>query len=401
MERIRPIYHNKETMIDASSIRGPYPPRKAGRVLRDQIISYLVAARPPIGNRFLADADIARLCGLSYNTVRRALQHLHRQGWLDRRVGSGTFIGSRVGMPVVAQDHMQDRARSLVRLAVVASETATGPSWWLHRAVLDGLEDAAVEHRYSVELLTVQAGGVVNLQRRIQQGRPDVLVNIMSNREVHCILGLAMHLGIPILSTVSDRAGLGVPVVREDAVGGIRMAAEHLAANGHRRIGLLILVVDDPACSFIHERRRGYLAGLAHAGIEPDEGLVHWVDLSLPLAEQTEALWQYIRRQRPTALLCGNYNTAEPLGCLIRSRRIRVPQALSAIVYDQETEVGRWWGMKPTHVAMPLRLIGRQGGAYARRLAEGKSVPELTRLPCELVMGQSVAPLRAGRTPRR
>ncbi len=381
---------------DAPAIGGPYPSRKAGQTLRERIIAFLVQADPPVGSRFLTDAQIARQSGLSYNTVRRALQHLHRQGWLDRRVGSGTFVGSRVGMPVISQTAIHDRRRSHTRVAVMTSEGTSGPSWWLHRAVLDGVEDAAVEQRYSVELLTGHGNDILNLQRRIQQGRPDALISIMTNRAVHCILGVAMNLGIPLLSTVSSRTGLGVPVVREDAVQGIRLATNHLAALGHRRIGMALLVVDEPTCSFIHERRRGYLEALTALGTEADESLIHWVDLALPLEQRAAAMWHYLRRQKPTAMLCSNYNTAEPLGCLIRDGKIDVPQKLSVVVYDQEAEVARWWGMTPTHVALPLRQIGRLAGEYARRLAEGLAVPELTQLPCELIEGQSTA-RRGGR----
>jgi LacI family transcriptional regulator len=65
--------------------------------------------------------------------------------------------------------------------------------------------------------------------------------------------------------------GVDADTVLGDSAGGAQHLVEHLIALGHRRIGM---ITESGAVSTARDRRRGYEAALAAAGLEADTALV-------------------------------------------------------------------------------------------------------------------------------
>src|SRR5436190_10237114 len=82
----------------AFEVKVPLPARGSAVALREQLVDYLIQHKPAAGARFLSDHELARASGLSRPTVRRALDSLQRDGWIEQRPGIGTFIGPRVNI---------------------------------------------------------------------------------------------------------------------------------------------------------------------------------------------------------------------------------------------------------------------------------------------------------------
>src|SRR6185436_2485518 len=85
-------------MSSTFEITTPLPARGSATALRQQLIEHLERSRPRVGDRFLSDFELTQIARLSRPTVRRALDDLQREGWIERRPGVGTFIGPRAGM---------------------------------------------------------------------------------------------------------------------------------------------------------------------------------------------------------------------------------------------------------------------------------------------------------------
>jgi len=85
-------------MLKAFEISTPLPARGSAMALRRQLVDHLLKIKPGVGERFLSDHELSRIAGLSRPTVRRALDDLEREGWIERRPGIGTFIGPRAGV---------------------------------------------------------------------------------------------------------------------------------------------------------------------------------------------------------------------------------------------------------------------------------------------------------------
>ena len=74
----------------------PLPARGSATALRQQLVEHLLRNRPNVGDRFLSDHELARITRLSRPTVRRALDDLQRDGWIERSA-AGTKESAKDG----------------------------------------------------------------------------------------------------------------------------------------------------------------------------------------------------------------------------------------------------------------------------------------------------------------
>jgi DNA-binding GntR family transcriptional regulator len=81
-------------MNHSFAIHAPLPARGSATALREQLLDHLLRIRPRVGERFLSDHELSRISRLSRPTVRRALDDLQRDGWIERRPGIGTLTGT-------------------------------------------------------------------------------------------------------------------------------------------------------------------------------------------------------------------------------------------------------------------------------------------------------------------
>ncbi len=397
--------------MNGIDLTGPFPSRKASRVLRDRLIHYLASSGASAGSPFFSDAQLMEKSGLSRTTVRKAVDELSMAGWVERRAGVGTFVGPRAEMPRPVfrsggNGGGRDRLET-VRVGVLLHLHAAGGVDFFTRGVLQGLDSAAAEHRLSVELVGDYNACIRTLSKRLERDRADVLIVMPATARHAMQAGAAEALGIPCLLAGSHLHEAGLPVVQEDGEQGAELAVRHLLANGHRRIGLWLSQV--PAI-WAHQRRNGFLRALQENGVEPDERLVFWTPYS-PVAdaacraqlESVPALDAYLREQRPTALILGSSGQhTHTLGEWLNKTRTRVPEELSLVCFDQNYgDYAIFLHRRPTVVALPLYEMGRALArlareAHAAAMRGVSSPPAFVTLPCTLVDGDSVARPREG-----
>src|SRR5689334_6047552 len=120
----------------------PLPPRHSAEALRRQLIDHLIRTSPTVGERFLSDHQLARASNLSRPTVRRALDELQKEGWIERRQGLGTFVGPRAAMlpqaATTATRPATESDRRVVRLALLIHLLGELKDDWYARGVLEG-----------------------------------------------------------------------------------------------------------------------------------------------------------------------------------------------------------------------------------------------------------------------
>jgi LacI family transcriptional regulator len=201
------------------------------------------------------------------------------------------------------------------------------------------------------------------------------------------LIGEAQRQDVPVIGTGTYLMDLHIPTVCEDGAAGAARAVEYLAQQGHTRIGFVQMAFTIP---LVFLRHQGYLTGLRNAGMEEDESLVLWLRWG-DRAEQVDRLRRYLKRCRPTAIVCGSCWPLEFLADLIAAGEVRVPDDLSVINFDQHRRAKEWLGgVAPTTLALPLRAMGRKVAEMAREIVDGRAVPSATLLPCDWVEGASV-----------
>jgi LacI family transcriptional regulator len=382
-------------MSNPFEITTPLPARGSATALRQQLIEHLERSRPRVGDRFLSDFELTQIARLSRPTVRRALDDLQREGWIERRPGVGTFIGPRAGMFLDQPNGHDGKANGgtrqrTVRLALLVHLLGDFVHDWYVAGLIAGIDAAAEETGVSLELLGHRDGEVAAAVRRLGQSKPDVLAFAAPALRHSQLIGEARRLSIPCIGTGTLMASLGLPSIVEDGEDGARRAVKLLVEQGHRRIGLISPTFPLP---WIFQRRNGYLAGLNDAGIEHDEGLTLWLETH-DTPDAAQQLQRYLERRKPTAVLLSSWVIMQTIWQLVRDGGLSIPRDLSVVSFDQHQSMESWMGhVKPTTVNMPLLEMGRRLALMARQVADGKLTdPTPLTLPCPLSLGDSVGP---------
>lgn len=380
-----------------------FPSKDAARSLRGEVLDFLIRTRPEPGTRLATEATLVRLSRLSRSTVRRALDPLEREGWINRKAGAGTFVGQRIRNDGPAENvpatlpatPAHEPARSVVRIAVLIFNIGDLAHDWYTPRILEGIDDVAHEHAVSVELVGDRDGDSDAISRRLENSRPDVLV-CLSNEPRHAfVIRDAQKMGIRCVVAGTPHLGLGVASVSEDNRQSTRLAVQHLINQGHRRIGFAIQRVVEP---WVMERHEAYHDALAEAGIESEESLVHWIRRDDPRsgsAASMESVAQFIRTRQPTAILAASYQPMMYIDRLCRAGRLNVPADLSVVSFEQSPLNGEWQNSGWTYVKFPLREMGRTIANLARDLIAGRQNEKHVVLSAELVPGDTVARVKS------
>src|SRR2546429_2825549 len=132
------------------------------------------------------------------------------------------------------------------------------------------------------------------------------------------------------------------------------MATRHLIELGHRRIGHL--AAGTGISTAVH-RRRGYMAALEEAGIEPDESLI----VESGYFEETgrQAMARLLDLPcPPTAVFAVNDMAAIGAYAAVLDRGLRIPEDVAIVGYNDVPLAGR---LAPplTTLRVPVREFGR------------------------------------------
>jgi DNA-binding LacI/PurR family transcriptional regulator len=167
-----------------------------------------------------------------------------------------------------------------------------------------------------------------------------------------------------------------------DDVRGGELAAEHLLARGHRRIGFIGDEADNPfGFTSSERRRRGLRVALERAGVAADPALErfgrHDRDHARALAEALLGA-----RDRPTAVFAASDTQA--IGVLEAARRLglRVPDDVAVVGFD-DIDVARLLDL--TTVRQPLRQSGARGADLLLSAIEGGARPAAPLEPLAVV----------------
>ncbi len=170
----------------------------------------------------------------------------------------------------------------------------------------------------------------------------------------HELLAEAGAGGTPLVLVNRSFEDGSVPAVTVDDREGIRLAVEHVAALGHRRIGHL---AGPQNVSTGHRRYLGFLEAMRTAGLEVPAGYVSFT-AALTESEGTRASAELLNLQpRVTAVVAGNDRLA--IGCYdtLAAHGLSCPEDVSIVGFNDMPFVDR---LRPplTTVRVPQREIG-------------------------------------------
>jgi GntR family transcriptional regulator of arabinose operon len=296
------------------------------------------------GDKLPSESELCRQFGVSRNSVRQAINSLIHRGFLESRKGVGTFF--------LAQTQQLTRDIGLVCFF-------TGS--YIFPRISRGCDQ--VSHRSGFHLLLNQSEFKYEKEREI--------LARLKNRGVDGILIEPIYPGdgrnnLDLLEDL-ERSGTRIVlldnafpqrefsrVALDDLAGG-RLAASHLWAMGHRRIGVL----SDRAYQPKINRKSGALRFLEAAGAPV---AAEWqLDFEGPVSSGRtfEAIDSFLARgtDRPTAFVCTSDEEAVELLKAAGGRGLRVPEDFSIVSFDN-SELAVLPGISLTSIDHPGQYMG-------------------------------------------
>jgi len=330
----------------------------------------LTSAKPP------TIYEVARRAGVSIATVSRSMRDPElvadaTRARVQAAVDELNFRPSRLGRSLAEGRHA---ANGIVFPDLV------GP---YYAEVVLAYEEAASELGRSVLILATHgrrdaAEAVLELAARVDG------MAIMGNTVDDGVVRAIAATGLPLVLLARPPVK-GVDTVRTRNEETAAALAGHLAAHGHERIAFL---GDPSASSDVAGRLAGLAEGLRAAGLPAPEVVPASLDMA---GGEAAARGLLARRVRPTAIVCGNDETALGAHLAAESAGLCVPADLVLTGWD-DIFAARYAGLTTVH--QPMRELGATAARWLHeRIADRQQDPgrpvRRRVLPTRLVIRRS------------
>jgi DNA-binding LacI/PurR family transcriptional regulator len=330
------------------------------------------------GRRRPAMHDVAKLAGVSHQTVSRVL---NRHPSVSPRTRA---------LVLAAIDELGYRPNSAARTLVTGrSKTlgliTTGGALYGPMSMLYGVEAAAREKGYMLTVASVGNGEADSVERALatleKEGVEGIVVIAPLTWMGEPLASHARHL--PLVAVESSLSAT-IPVVSVDQVAGASLATQHLLDLGHATVWH----VTGPAGWYeSQDRITGWSQTLTRAGVEQPP-VLHgdWSPQSGYEAGQILS-----RMPEVTAIFVANDPMALGVLRALHERGRSVPGEVSVVGYDDIPESG-YFNPPLTTVRQPFEVVGRRSlETLLSQIDSGRASEERIVIPPEMVVRQSTA----------
>jgi LacI family transcriptional regulator len=316
--------------------------------------------------------DVAERAGVSIKTVSRVVNNAPhvQQAVVDRVLAAVAELGFRRNG--IAQTLRSGRATSTIGLVI---EEIGNP---FYSTIAAAVAEVASAH----DTLLITASSEEDPRREqhllldLCSRRVDGLLVVPAGFD-HGFLRVEVEMGLPVVFLDRPAGGLIADTVLLDNRGGAKAGVQHLIAQGHRRIAVLL---DSTVVYTMHQRVGGAIEAMAGAGIDCDARLVrdgvadpdsaaHTVSELLDAADP------------PTAFFSTNNRITVGVVQELWRRR-----SAAALVGFDDFELSHLMPRPFTVIGYDTRELGRQAAQLLfRRIGGDRSWPSTAVLPTHLV----------------
>jgi LacI family transcriptional regulator len=323
--------------------------------------------------------DVARAAGVSVGTVSKALN-----GRGQLRNETRTLVRSvadQLGF------RPNDLAQSLLRKrSFTVGLISTDSYGRFSIPVLEGIEGALEASRLSVFLCNATDDPVRERQHieSMLAKRVDGIIVTARRTDPRPPVALA-GTSVPVLYAFAQVVDPSALCLLPDDFGGARMAGEHLAGLGRRRIAH---ITGPERFEAVRQRRDGFKAALEARDLpcDPERTLCGaWSE-----AWGREAAARVLASHEPVdAIFCGSDQIARGAVDALIGAGVSVPDDIAVVGFDNWEIIAAATRPPLTTVDMNLHELGRQAGLRLLALIDGRSETGVVRLPCRLVVRES------------
>jgi LacI family transcriptional regulator len=336
----------------------------------------------PVPKARVTRNDVARLARVVPSTVSYVINNGPRRVSVEARERVLKAI-TKLGY------HPSDVARSLrtqrTQTIGLVIPDITNP---YYGEMTQAIEEVSFQHGYTVILAHSSHLPERELRYsqvlRSKQVEGAIFLPVTSHLEpVHLLARAGIHV------VILERIVPGYPCIVSDEHYGGYLATRHLLGLGHRRIGCIILEGDSTSST---ARVEGYRAALAEAQIPLEAEYI--VESAYGYSAGEFAARHFLKlANRPTAVVAHNDLIAIGAMKAFGQAGLKIPADISVIGFD-DIAAASYVQPPLTTVASPKRLMGQVAieTLLALLKVELKGLPEMTKLPVNLVVRASTSP---------
>lgn len=326
--------------------------------------------------------EIGRMAGVSRSTVSRVVNGAQNVS-PEARARVESVIAATGYHPHAAARSLASNRTGVVGLVIPSAVEALFADPYFGRLVF-GISNATYQLGMTLSLFIFKEESEENA----------IYTRVVGPGLVDGVIVTATRMGDPLIAELMDarmpfvvvgRPDDGRPSFSVDADnrGGGRMAAEHMAELGYRRVGVITAPSNTTAGI---DRRLGFLAGAADAGLDVGDRVREgdWSERS-----GREAMERLLATDRPEAVFVSSDRMA--IGALraIREAGLICPDDIAVVSFD---------GLVPpdhtvpslTSVAQPVAEVGAEAAAMLHAVIAGElTEPESVVLPTHLLVRES------------
>ncbi|KQN07050.1 LacI family transcriptional regulator [Sphingobium sp. Leaf26] len=271
-------------------------------------------------------ADLARLAGVSVSTVSRALtgKGALNRGTRERIQALADRHGFRLN--VAAQNLRLGRTGAVAILMPLGHARGQQLSDPFFLTMLGYLADALTDRGYDMLLSRVLPDRDDWLDTFIRTGRTDGVI-VIGQSDQGAVLARAAARYRPLVVWGEQAPGDGPATVGADNIAGGRLAAQHLADRGRRRLAFF----GDVGVPEFAARHAGFLAGLPP---ELHDAVTLVSSPVTPEASEATARDWFGAGNRPDGIFAASDVVAMSLIAAAEQQGLRVPRDLSIIGFD-------------------------------------------------------------------
>ena len=298
-------------------------------VVKDYIMSKVLDGTYQSNQKISSESELMEEFGVSRHTVRLAIGDLVIEGWLYREQGSGTFCADRTEN---ASQLAGEKSKNIAIITTYISD-------YIFPSIIRGAEKHLRENGFNVSLFSTNNNHETEknvLETILSRNFDGVIVeptkSAIANPNINYYLNLENQ-NIPYIMINSFYDELDpISITLDDEKGGFLQTA-HLMELGHKNI-VGFFKTDDKQGS---KRMKGYLK--AHRDnyitINPNNIISYKTDemTTKPLEEFGKVL-SLNNIEWPTAIICYNDQLAMKLLDTIRERKLKVPDDISIVGFD-------------------------------------------------------------------
>jgi GntR family transcriptional regulator of arabinose operon len=333
------------------------------------------------GDKIPTENDLAAKFSLSRFTVRRAIDILANEGFLEKRHGSGTYVK--------ATNPNRDRAGIIGIITTYLDD-------YIFPSIIRGIESVLTLHGFSLNL------GIT--ENKLGKETACLRVMLSQNIDGLIIEGTKSALINPNIGLLETFRARGIPVVfingnysdydssyilMDDEMSG-QMVAQYLIDNGHRKIGGIFKSDDIQG----HRRYRGMEKAMQLSGISVEENSLLWYTTeNLEQIFRTEYDHLLLNRFKDcTALICYNDQIALRVIRTFERNGVKIPEDISVIGFDN-SELCEVSPVKLTSVTHARSAMGEAAANMLLELLAQKDLSSAIKkqyLPSVMVHRNSV-----------